>query len=109
MNKPSICPVCSKVLTESEYKRALAVLEEKPEICSRTDKTDAPASERHTITLPMKLQDLEIRAILAALDATNWHRAKAAEILGVSLGTVYRRVRDYKLKRFQKSDPRKSR
>jgi DNA-binding NtrC family response regulator len=45
------------------------------------------------------LRDVERQQIIAALEQTNWHRGKAAEILGISPSTLYRRLRDYNLER----------
>jgi DNA-binding NtrC family response regulator len=45
------------------------------------------------------LREVERQQILAALEQTNWHRGKAAEILGISPSTLYRRLRDYNLER----------
>jgi two-component system, NtrC family, response regulator AtoC len=43
------------------------------------------------------LRDLEKQQIIAALEQTGWHRGKAAEMLGISPSTLYRRLRDYNL------------
>lgn len=43
------------------------------------------------------LRDVEKQQIIAALEQTGWHRGKAAEILGISPSTLYRRLRDYNL------------
>jgi transcriptional regulator of acetoin/glycerol metabolism len=45
------------------------------------------------------LREVERQQILAALEQTNWHRGKTAEILGISPSTLYRRLRDYNLAR----------
>jgi len=45
------------------------------------------------------LREAERQQILAALEQTNWHRGKSAEILGISPSTLYRRLRDYNLMR----------
>ena len=45
------------------------------------------------------LREVERQQILAALEQTGWHRGKAAEILGISPSTLYRRLRDYDLER----------
>lgn len=45
------------------------------------------------------LRDVERQQILNALEQTGWHRGKAAEILGISPSTLYRRLRDYNLER----------
>jgi transcriptional regulator with PAS, ATPase and Fis domain len=43
------------------------------------------------------LRDIEKQQIIAALERTGWHRGKAAEALGISPSTLYRRLRDYNL------------
>ena len=48
---------------------------------------------------PASLREVERQQILAALEQTGWHRAKTAEILGISPSTLYRRLRDYNLDR----------
>jgi DNA-binding NtrC family response regulator len=44
-----------------------------------------------------KLEEIEKREILAALERTNWHQGKTAELLGISPSTLYRRLRVYNL------------
>jgi DNA-binding NtrC family response regulator len=46
-------------------------------------------------TQPMKLSDLERRHIEAVLKQTNWHRGRAAALLGISNKTLYRKIREY--------------
>jgi DNA-binding NtrC family response regulator len=48
---------------------------------------------------PASLREVERQQILAALEQTNWHRGKTAELLGISPSTLYRRLRDYNLER----------
>ena len=43
------------------------------------------------------LRDVEKQQIINALEQTGWHRGKAAEMLGISPSTLYRRLRDYDL------------
>jgi transcriptional regulator of acetoin/glycerol metabolism len=43
------------------------------------------------------LRDIEKQQIIAALETVGWHRGKAAEMLGISPSTLYRRLRDYNL------------
>jgi DNA-binding NtrC family response regulator len=43
------------------------------------------------------LRDVEKQQIISALEQTGWHRGKAAEMLGISPSTLYRRLRDYNL------------
>ncbi|HLM00405.1 MAG TPA: sigma-54 dependent transcriptional regulator, partial [Pyrinomonadaceae bacterium] len=46
---------------------------------------------------PTALRDVEKQQIISALEKTNWHRGKTAEILGISPSTLYRRLREYDL------------
>ncbi len=48
---------------------------------------------------PASLREVERQQILSALEQTNWHRGKTAEVLGISPSTLYRRLRDYGLDR----------
>ena len=41
------------------------------------------------------LRDMEKQQILMALEDANWQRGKAAELLGISSSTLYRRLREY--------------
>ncbi len=43
------------------------------------------------------LRDMERQQIIRALEQTNWHRGKTAELLGISPSTLYRRLREYNL------------
>ena len=43
------------------------------------------------------LRDVERQQIVRALEQTNWHRGKTAEVLGISPSTLYRRLREYDL------------
>ncbi|HYE66046.1 MAG TPA: sigma-54 dependent transcriptional regulator [Pyrinomonadaceae bacterium] len=60
---------------------------------------DASETQLGSSSLPSPLRDVERQQILAALEQTGWHRAKTAEILGISPSTLYRRLRDYNLDR----------
>lgn len=44
-----------------------------------------------------RLEETEKREILSALERTNWHQGKTAELLGISPSTLYRRLREYKI------------
>lgn len=46
---------------------------------------------------PTNLRDAERQQIINALEQTNWHRGKTAELLGISPSTLYRRLREYDL------------
>ena len=61
--------------------------------------TAAPAANGSESSAPTSLADVERQQIIAALEQTGWHRGKAAEILGISPSTLYRRLRDYNLER----------
>ena len=59
--------------------------------------TSAPSTSVESV--PPPLREIERQQILAALEQTNWHRGRTAEILGISPSTLYRRLRDYNLTR----------
>jgi transcriptional regulator of acetoin/glycerol metabolism len=46
---------------------------------------------------PIALHEVERQQIIRALEQTNWHRGKTAELLGISPSTLYRRLREYNL------------
>jgi DNA-binding NtrC family response regulator len=58
-----------------------------------------PAYNSSAASSPASLREVERQQILAALEQTNWHRGKTAEMLGISPSTLYRRLRDYNLER----------
>jgi len=47
--------------------------------------------------VPRRLEDLEREAILATLRFTGGHRARAAELLGIGLRTLQRKLKEYNL------------
>jgi len=49
------------------------------------------------LSAPASLREVEKQQIINALEQTGWHRGKAAEMLGISPSTLYRRLRDYNL------------
>jgi DNA-binding NtrC family response regulator len=49
-------------------------------------------------TPPMRLADLERKHIEVVLKQTNWHRGRAAVLLGISNKTLYRKIREYGFK-----------
>ena len=57
-----------------------------------TNQTDSGS-----LSAAASLRDVEKQQIIAALEQTGWHRGKAAEMLGISPSTLYRRLRDYNL------------
>lgn len=54
-------------------------------------------SERTVPAGTASLADLEREQILATLDKVNWHRGKAASLLGITPKTLYRKLRSYNL------------
>jgi DNA-binding NtrC family response regulator len=55
------------------------------------------AGESGLLSQSGSLRDVEKQQIISALEQTGWHRGKAAEMLGISPSTLYRRLRDYNL------------
>ena len=55
------------------------------------------ANGRHTVTLPIgsSLAEMEREVILATLDFYENHRERAAAVLGISLKTLYNRLKEY--------------
>jgi DNA-binding NtrC family response regulator len=45
------------------------------------------------------LVDLERQRILEVLESTRWHRGRAADILGISVRTLYRKIKAFGLDR----------
>ena len=56
-----------------------------------------PAGESSSGANTSSLRDVEKQQIISALERVGWHRGKAAEMLGISPSTLYRRLRDYNL------------
>jgi DNA-binding NtrC family response regulator len=84
----------------------ITVNELPPEVAGRTNgampfvSMPAPAGASQTdagSSAAGSLRDVEKQQIIAALEQTGWHRGKAAEMLGISPSTLYRRLRDYNL------------
>jgi two-component system, NtrC family, response regulator AtoC len=48
---------------------------------------------------PVSLEEIERRHIDAVLRRFNWHQGRAAEVLGISAKTLYRKMREYGLRR----------
>jgi DNA-binding NtrC family response regulator len=57
----------------------------------------AGAGDTGALSGSSSLRDVEKQQIIGALEQTGWHRGKAAEMLGISPSTLYRRLRDYNL------------
>jgi DNA-binding NtrC family response regulator len=67
-----------------------------PERVTSRDEPDEADEAR----LPsLRLDSLEKRAIEKALEATGWHQGQAAELLGISDRTLYRKIRSLGLRR----------
>ncbi|MBP1611561.1 MAG: hypothetical protein H6Q01_224, partial [Acidobacteria bacterium] len=45
------------------------------------------------------LVDIERQRILEVLESTRWHRGRAADILGISVRTLYRKIKAFGLDR----------
>ncbi len=50
--------------------------------------------------VPRKMEDLEREAILKTLEFTQGHRARAAELLGIGLRTLQRKLKEYNMQAF---------
>ncbi len=48
---------------------------------------------------PLTLAEMEKRHIAAALERTGWHQGRAAGELGISVKTLYRKIRAYGFER----------
>jgi DNA-binding NtrC family response regulator len=64
-----------------------------------------PAGELTARDLPigapsrMPLDEVERRHIAMVLEAEGWHQGRAADILGISPKTLYRKIREYGMQR----------
>jgi DNA-binding NtrC family response regulator len=66
-----------------------------PAEVSRTERRVSMAVSKPTVSSTASLADLEREQILATLDKVNWHRGKAAGLLGITPKTLYRKLRSY--------------
>jgi len=60
---------------------------------------------RHDPRTLATLQELEQRAILQALEATQGDRLRAAKLLGIGKTTIYRKLKEYGLEDVADSPP----
>lgn len=60
---------------------------------------DGGAGARPTPVTVLSLGELERRHIADVLQRTHWHQGKAAEMLGISPKTLYRKIREYGFRR----------
>ena len=56
---------------------------------------EGPTAETAIPATGRTLQELERRHIAMVLDHTNWHQGQAADMLGISPKTLYRKIREY--------------
>jgi DNA-binding NtrC family response regulator len=84
----------------------ITISELPPEVAGRTNgamplvtvpSPHAGQADSGPLSTSASLRDVEKQQIIAALEQTGWHRGKAAEMLGISPSTLYRRLRDYNL------------
>ncbi|MEW5979837.1 MAG: sigma-54 dependent transcriptional regulator [Acidobacteriota bacterium] len=56
-----------------------------------------PQAEKSVSSEPRSLAELEKEQILKTLEKVNWHRGKAANVLGITPKTLYRKLKSYGL------------
>ncbi len=66
-----------------------------PAEVSRTERRVSVPVSKPAVSSTASLADLEREQILATLDKVNWHRGKAAGLLGITPKTLYRKLRSY--------------
>jgi DNA-binding NtrC family response regulator len=57
----------------------------------------APPTERPAANSALSLAEIEKEQIISTLNKVNWHRGKAANLLGITPKTLYRKLRSYNL------------
>lgn len=57
------------------------------------------AGAETTSAAPQTLAEVERRHIAATLERTGWHQGRAADALGISVKTLYRKIRFYGFQR----------
>jgi DNA-binding NtrC family response regulator len=65
---------------------------------SDAGRSAAPSPAGPSSSAP-SLGELERQHIADVLDRTGWHQGRAAELLGISPKTLYRKIREYGFKR----------
>jgi len=81
---------------ESAVSRAL--LSSKRPIIDESDLAflaETPGQPRPPARRPAPLSEVERQHILAVLEASHWNKRRAADLLGVSRGTLYRKLTEY--------------
>ena len=61
--------------------------------------TASTASTAGADDAPLSLNEVERRHIAAVLQRAHWHQGKAAQLLGISAKTLYRKIREYDFER----------
>jgi DNA-binding NtrC family response regulator len=59
--------------------------------------TDSPERAEKPGSTPLTMEEIERRAIMDALDRTGGNRTQAAEILGIGLRTLQRKLKEYRV------------
>jgi DNA-binding NtrC family response regulator len=54
-------------------------------------------SDSSSFPINLSLAEVERKHIISVLEHTKWNKSKAAEILGISLPTLYSKIESYKL------------
>lgn len=63
---------------------------------SRTRKSSEPGStQRVPLQVGISLAEANRRVILATLERCSWNKKQAAALLGISVKTLYNRLREY--------------
>jgi DNA-binding NtrC family response regulator len=68
-----------------------------PAEVSRTERRVTVAAAKPAVVGSASLAALEKEQILATLDKVNWHRGRAAGLLGITPKTLYRKLRSYNI------------
>jgi Nif-specific regulatory protein len=69
------------------------------QLATAGDTTDLATAARAQQFVPMSLDDMEARHILATLQATNWNKSQSAHLLNIERTTLDRKIRRYNLSR----------
>ncbi len=64
----------------------------------RQGRPQTASAAEATPWMPRRMEDIEKEAILKTLEFTQGHRARAAELLGIGLRTLQRKLKEYNLK-----------
>ncbi|HYO12241.1 MAG TPA: helix-turn-helix domain-containing protein, partial [Thermoanaerobaculia bacterium] len=67
-----------------------------PEVRESTSVSTTGAPVQAVAGEPRTMADIERQAILETLERTGGHRARAADILGIGLRTLQRKLKEYK-------------